>query len=470
MILVVGDIEIGTDVLVIGAGPAGYTTAIRLGEMDRDVTLVGPQIGGICLHQGCIPVKALAHLFDLAADVKRADARGLTAGDISVDLAEFQAWKSQAIHKLETGISGMLNTAGVQVFEGTCSFTSSTTAAIRTHGGTQHISFGKAVIATGRHYTVPEGISPGGRRIVFPYALGQLKEVPRSAVVLGGGVAGTIAASVLAKMGSKVILAYKASSLIPAIDDDVLEPATRRMSATGITAFPGASWTVSADGNTVTVQSGGKTQSFNPDLTVICSPTRPNVDSLSLDRTKVKLDRRGFIEVDGTYRTTDPAIYAVGDVLGGLRNASVAFRDGLSVANVLAGKPGLPDYQAVPLTLEAGLDIASAGLSEQAARKAGIDVLITRSPFSANGGAAAVDRQEGLVKVIAEKSSGRVLGVQIVGPDAANLIGEAMLAIETGARIEDVALTLHPHPEITEVFADACARGASLSTNSFYRK
>lgn len=465
--MVVGDIEVGTDVLVIGAGPAGYTAAIRLGQADVDVTLAGPEIGGICLHHGCIPVKALEHTLSLAADLKAAETRGIRTGGVTVDLPGLQAWKKGVIQRLEAGVNGMLKASGVQVFDGTCQFTSSTTASVRSHGGTTHLNFKRAIIATGAHYSIPEGLSPDGKRIVFPYSVARLEAVPASALVLGGGVAGATMASLLARLGSKVSIAFKGQKLIGAVDDDVLQPALKKLAAGGVLLLPGASWSISADRSTVTVRSAEATHTLSPDLIVVCPRLKPTVESLALDRTKVKLTEKGFVAVGADYRTADPGIYAIGDVLGGRRNAAVAFRDGLSVADILTGKPGLPAFQAMPLTVDAGLKIACAGLGETEARQKGLEVVVSRSPYSANGGAATAAKPEGLAKVIAEKATGRILGAQIVGERAEDLLGEAMLALEMGARLEDVALTLHPHPEIVETFLDACARGAGLSTNAF---
>ncbi|WP_424356591.1 dihydrolipoyl dehydrogenase family protein [Methanocella sp. MCL-LM] len=463
--MVVGDIEVGTDVLVIGAGPAGYTAAIRLGQTGLDVTLAGPELGGVCLNRGCIPVKGMIRTLDLAAEVKNADAMGIKTHGVEVELNKVQARNARVIGKLQSGIRSLLNASGVQVFEGTCSFTSSTTVAVRAHGGTQQVRFKKAIIATGLHYIVPEGIRPDGRHILFPHSIARLEKVPDSAVVLGGGIDGATMSSLLAKMGSKVTLAYKAASLVPAIDDDVLQPAMKNLEGLGVQAFSQASWEVSSDRREVTIRAGEEVHKRTPDLILVCSPMAPNLETLALDRTKVRLTDKGFIEVDDNYRTADPAIYAIGDVLGGRRNASTAFREGISVAEILAGKPGLPGFQAFPTTINVGLEIAAAGMGEKAAKKAGIEVTVSRSSYSVNGGAATFGMEDGFIKVVAEKQTGRILGTQIVGYRAGDLIGEALLAIETGSRLEDVALTLHPHPELNEIFADACARAAGLSAN-----
>jgi len=463
---VVGDIETGTDVLIIGAGPSGYTAAIRLGQMGLDVTLVGTEIGGVCLHHGCIPIKTFSRSLDMALDAISLGRRGVDVSKITVDLGRIHEWKDQVVGKLEGGIRSLMSGNGVQVFEGTCSFTSSSTATVSSRTGNLHLNFSRAVIATGSKYSIPAGIRVDGRRVVTPYGLTRLKKAPVNAVVLGGGVAGMTSAPLLAKMGSDVTIAHKGPVLVRSVDEDVMRPVMKWMGENKIKVYPNSTWTVSPDGATVTINSNGNVQTLNPDLVLVASPLVPNLDGLDLKVTKVRLSPKGFIEVDSNYRTSDPAIYAIGDVLGTGRNASTAFRDGSSLANVLAGRPALPDYQARPVTIDAEPPIAWAGMSEKAAEKAGIAVTVSRSSYSANGGAITQGFEDGIVKVIAEKSTGRILGAQIVGKNSAELISEAMLAIEMGASLEDVALTLHPHPEITEVFFDACARGAGLSSNT----
>jgi dihydrolipoamide dehydrogenase len=463
--LVVGEIEVGTDVLIIGSGPAGYTAAIRCGQLGLDATLAGTQLGGVCLNLGCIPIKALMHSLDLTLEARESEMFGVTE-QATLDLKRAQEWKDKVIRRLGGGISGLLKASGVQVMDGICSFASSSEVVIKSGRGSQRVQFRRAVIAAGSHFRMPEGVRMDGGRVMNPYGMVRLDKVPGRAVVIGGGLGGATTASLLAKMGSEVTLVFKGRTLVSAVDDDLLQPALKWMESHGVRLLPEASWKVSPDGTVVNVSSGGKDHEIRPDKVIFATPQEANTGSLNLAATKVGLDKKGFIAVDENFRTSDPAIYAIGDVLGGARNASTAFREGISIANILAGKPGLPDYQAVPYTIYTEPPIAMAGYTEKKAKKAGLDVIIGMAPYAANGAAALSGNTEGMAKVIADRASHRILGVEITGKNATDIIAEGMLAIEMGARLEDVALTLHPHPELCEVFYEACARAAGLSSNS----
>ncbi|MGA9139678.1 MAG: FAD-dependent oxidoreductase [Methanocella sp.] len=463
--MVVGEIEIGTDVLIIGSGPAGYTAAIRCGQLGLDATLVGTQLGGVCLNLGCIPFKALMHSLDLTIEARESEMFGVTE-QATLDLKRAQEWKDKVIRRLEGGISGLLKASGVQVMDGICSFDSSSTAVVKSSHGSQHIEFKRAVIATGSHFKMPEGVRMDGGRVTNPYGLTRLEKVPARVVVIGGGLGGATTASLLAKMGTEVTLVFKGSMLVAALDDDLLQPALKWMESHGVKLMPGATWKVSPDGSVVNVSSGGKDYEIKPDKVIFATPQEANTGSLNLKATKVSLDNKGFITVDGDFRTSDPDIYAIGDVLGGARNASTAFREGLSIANILAGKPGLPEYQAVPFTIYTEPPIAMAGLTEKWAKKEGLDVIVGKAPYVVNGAAALSGNTDGMAKVIADRASHRIIGVEITGRNATDIISEGLLAVEMGARLEDVALTLHPHPELCEVFYEACARAAGLSSNS----
>lgn len=462
--MVVGEIEIGTDILIIGSGPAGYTAAIRCGQLGLDVTMAGPQLGGVCMNLGCIPYKALMHSVDLTLEARESSLFGVDE-QATLDMTRAQAWKDKVVSRLGNGLSRLLEASGVEVIDGLCSFESSSTAIVKSARGSQRIMFHRAVIATGSHFKTPEGVNPDGNRFITPYSLAHMASVPRSAVVLGGGIGSATTVSLLAKMGVEVSLAFKGKSLIGAVDDDVIQPAMSWLQGHGVKVYPSASWELTTDGP-VKISSEGKVVEVMPEKVIFVTSQEANTASLNLAATGVKLNEKGSVTVDGNYRTADSSIYAIGDVLGGSRNASTAFREGSSIANVLAGKPGLPEYRAVPMTIYTEPPIACAGMNESQAKKAGIDVVIGKSPYAANGAAVLSGDDEGFVKVIAEKSSGRIMGVEIVGKNATNLLGEGLLAIEMGARLEDIALTLHPHPELCEVFYDACARGAGLSSNA----
>ncbi len=370
--MVVGEIEIGTDVLIIGSGPAGYTAAIRCGRLGLDATLAGPQLGGVCLHLGCIPVKALMHSLDLAIDARESSVFGVDE-QATIDLKRAQEWKGKVIRRLEGGIREMLKESDVDVMEGICSFQSSTTAIVKGSHGSQHIEFKRAVIATGSHFRMPEGIRMDGTRVTNPYGLIQLDKAPRQVVVLGAGLGGLTTASLLAKMGSEVMLVFKGQTPVRAVDDDILQPALQWLEKNKVRLVPGATWQVSPDGMSVKINSKAGAEELKPEKVIFATPQEANTGSLNLNSTKVKLDEKGFVVVDGDFRTADPNIFAIGDVLGGARNASTAFREGLSVANILAGKPGLPDYQSVPYTMYTEPPIAAAGMTENQAREKGLD-------------------------------------------------------------------------------------------------
>ncbi|HUL62361.1 MAG TPA: FAD-dependent oxidoreductase [Methanocella sp.] len=461
--MVVGEIDVGTDVLIIGSGPAGYTAAIRCGQLGLDTTLVGTQLGGVCLHLGCIPVKALMHSLDLTLEARGSAVFGVDE-QATLDLKRAQEWKDKVIARLEGGIAGMLKASGVQVMAGIGSFTSSETATVKTPQGTQHINFRRAVIGTGSHFRLPDNVRLDGERVTNPYGITRLGQAPVKAVVVGGGLGGATTASLLAKMGAEVTVAYRGKALLAEVDDDVLRPALQWLQDNRVTLVPEATWQVSPDGRDVKVSAGGQDRDLKPDLVVFATPQEANTAGLGLEHTKVRLDGRGFVVADEGYRTTDPAIYAIGDVRGGARNASVAYREGLALAAILAGRTGMPDYVAVPYTIYTEPPIASAGVTERQAKKQGLEVIVGRATYAADGAAVLSGNVVGMAKVIADRASHRILGVQVVGRNATDIIGEGILAIEMGARVEDVALTLHPHPELCEVLYQACAHAAGFAS------
>ncbi len=418
--MVVGDIEIGTDVLVAGAGPAGYTMAIRGAQLGLDVTLVDKhELGGVCLHKGCIPVKTLLHVFRLANDCKSASKMGINAGGLSIDIKKVHEWKDSVIKRLEMGIRELCKDTGVQLLEGSCSFSSASKASIFGPSGTQHVVFKRAVIAI---------------------------------------------ASLLAAQGKRLTVLHKSKRILASMDDELIGPVMDRFKEKGVNVYSTPSWTVKISGEKVTVEFGhdGAKDTITADKLVPAIGMLANTDGLGLENTGVKTDRGGFVRTGEDYGTDNPAFYAIGDVRDHHCNAGRAFREGVSLANILAGKPGYPNVIAMPYTISTDPEIASSGFTEADARRAGIGVVAGMAPFKANGKAVTMGNTDGLVKVIAEKSSHRILGIHIVGPDAYDLIEEGVLAIEMGARLEDVVLTLHPHPTLSEAVKEACTAALEI--------
>jgi dihydrolipoamide dehydrogenase len=465
--MVVGDIEVGTDVLIVGAGPAGYTAAIRCARLGMDVTLVNKsELGGVCLHKGCIPVKTLLNVYLTADEFKKASYMGVKADAVSVDHKKVQEWKDTVVKRLENGIRTLCEGSGVQMMEGSCSFRSSTRAVVNGPSGAQHVIFKRAVIATGGRHKPLSGVPFDGVQILDPDDILPLEDAGEDIVLLGGGYAAATIGALMAAQGRKLTIIHKGQGMLPFIDEDLLRPALQKFKEKGINVYSTPSWTVKKTMNKVNIdfEHDGKKDSIEADKLVVAIGYIANTDDLGLENTGVSVEKDGHVRTDDYYRTDDPAFYAIGDVRSRDCNASKAFREGISLAEILAGKPGWPDYTVMPQTISTDPEIGSAGFSETDAKKAGIDVITGRFPFTANGKAVSVGKTEGFVKVVAEKSSHRLLGIHIVGPDAFDILQEGVLAIEMGARLEDIVLTQHPHPTLCEAVREACAVALGEST------
>jgi dihydrolipoamide dehydrogenase len=464
--MVVGDIEVGTDVLIAGAGPAGYTAAIRCARLGLDVTLVNrSELGGVCLHKGCIPVKTLLYIFRLADQCRNASAMGIQAENIAVDQKKAQQWKEAVIRRLETGIRELCLGSGVQLMEGSCSFLSPSRAVVTGPSGTQHVNFRRAVLAMGgRHKPLP-GLPYDNETIIDPDRAHVLEG--DEVTILGAGYPGMTLASLLAAQGKKLTIIYQGDRVLSFLDEDMIGPVLKKFEARGAKFYPTGSWTIKKldDKARIEFESKGKKEVVEAKKLVPTGGMLPNTDGIGLENTGVKPVRDGFITTDEGFLTGDPAFYAIGDVRGMRGNASTAFSEGLSVAEILAGKPGWPKNTAMPLTISTDPEIASTGLSENAARRSGIDYITGKFPFTASGKAVSIGRTEGFVKVVAEKGSHRILGVHMVGEDAFDVIEEGVFAIEMGARLEDIILTLHPHPTLCEAIREACAAALGESTS-----
>ncbi|MDI6896331.1 dihydrolipoyl dehydrogenase [Methanocella conradii] len=466
--MVVGDIEVGTDVLIAGAGPAGYTAAIRCARLGLDVTLIDRnELGGVCLHKGCIPVKALLHVFRLVEDCRRVADMGVKADGVAVDLKKAYEWKDAVVKRLEHGIRELCQASGVQVMEGSCSFLSSSKAVVSGPSGTQRVTFRRAVIATGaRHKPLP-GLPFDGKSVLSPDDAIYLDRLPDDVVILGGGYAAITIGALMAAGGMKPTIIHKGERMLSFVDRDLIRPVIKKFGEKGVKVFQASSWSVERmdDGLRVEFEHDGVKEQAETKTLVVAIGMLANTDGIGLENTRVKLDKDGFVIVDEDFRTDDPAFYAIGDVKCGHCNASIAFWEGLSLAGILAGKPGWPVYMAVPQTLSTDPEIASAGYTEEKAKEAGIEAIVGRFPFTASGKAVSMGRAEGFVKVVAEKSTHRILGVHVVGPGAFDILQEGVLAIEMGARLEDIMLTLHPHPTLCEAVKEACAAALRESTS-----
>ncbi|GED68196.1 dihydrolipoyl dehydrogenase [Brevibacillus reuszeri] len=442
------------DTFVIGSGPGGYVAAVRSAQLGMKTAIVErSQIGGVCTHVGCIPSKALiaeAHRHDLLRQLNKAD----TAGSFEIA----QAFKQKVVDKQAGGVGYLLKTAGVTVVQGEASFVDEHTAAIHLAGVEQTISFQHAILATGSRPIELPALPFGGRILSSTEAL-SLSQIPASMVIIGGGYIGIELGQMYAKFGAKVTILEGGGQVLPGFESELVAPVIRQLKADGITIINGAKATKAQqdeDHVTLYYEKDQVHQSITAEYVLVTVGRKPNTDGgLGLERIGLQVTGRGLIETDEQCRTNIPHIFAIGDITAGPALAHKASYEAKVAAEAIAGQAAVVDYRAIPLVVFSEPELASVGLSETEAKAQGIPVVTGKSSFSINGRALALQATEGFVKIIADSSSGFVIGAQIAGVEASTLISELALAIELGATVEDLALTIHPHPTLGEVIMEA---------------
>lgn len=446
-----------TEVLIIGGGPGGYVAAIRAAQLGKSVTLVeGSGLGGTCLNVGCIPSKAL---IDVAATYHRLAgeaARGIKVNTVELDFPTVQSWKQGVVDRLSGGITQLLQARGVQVITGHATFTGAHEAQVQGATGSETIRFESAIIATGSESLhLPE--LPESNNIVDSTGALALTELPDHLVVVGGGYIGLELGIAFRKLGSQVTVVEMAERLLPSLDPDLVQVLRRSLDRLGIKVHLGSRVT-GAHETAGTVELMLHTPSGEVTLAaekvLVAAGRRPRTAGLGLDQAGIQLTDRGFIQVDASMRTTAPHIFAVGDVVGPPFLAHKASREGLIAAENTAGENAVLDVRGMPAVVFTDPEIAVVGLTEAEARANYAEVRVAKFPFAASGRALATNQPEGFAKVIAD-ADGTVLGAQIVGPEASALLGEAGLAVEMGANLEDIALTVHAHPTLPEALMEA---------------
>lgn len=444
-----------TKACVIGAGPGGYVAAIRLAQLGQSVTLIEREsLGGVCLNWGCIPSKAYIGASKLYEKIRTADECGIITHDLAVDLPKMRSWKDGVVARLKGGIAELLKRHGVEVVKGSARFTSRDVIEVAlTDGGVEQIQAEQFLVATGsRPFDLPAFPIDGARIITSTEAL-DLDHVPESILVLGGGVIGLEIGMYLAKFGAALTVVELTDQLLPGTDPDLVAIVARNLKKKKATVLLGTkamSATVKDRGVAVKVDTKGKEQTIEVEVVLVAVGRKPNTEKLGLDVAGVKTTQRGYIEVDRQMRTSNPRIFAIGDVAGGAMLAHKASKEGLVAAAVMSGKDDQYDVRAMPSAIFTDPEIATVGLSEAEAKKAGYDVRVATFPFGALGRALAGRETDGLVKMVADAKDDRLLGVGIAGANASDLIAEAAVAIEAGLCTEDLALTVHAHPTLAE--------------------
>ena len=451
------------DVVVIGSGPGGYVAAIRAGQLGLKTAIIELEaLGGVCLNVGCIPSKAMitaTHLLhkaqhnfkDMGINIK---------GSIDVDMKKLVTWKQSVCDKMSGGVNILLKGNAVTIFKGEAEFKNSKELTVKSSTGTETLQAKHFIVATGSRPIEIPGFKYDEKDIVSSTGALAFDEIPKRVAVIGGGYIGLEISSYLRKLGTEVtVIEAQTSLLAGVVDPDCAAVVVRKLEKSGVKIIYGAKAKGQKkvkDGYEVTYEVNGKDEVVKCDKVLITVGRRPNGDQANLKGAGIAVDERGFVKVDAQRRTNVPHIFAIGDICGQPMLAHKASHEGVLVAEVISGANRVYDAKTVPAVVFTDPEIASAGMTEAEAKAKGFnDLLIGKFPFGANGRAVSMMETEGFVKMIADKKTHVLLGVHIVGPEASNLISEAVLAIEMGARMEDLALSIHPHPTLGEAMMEA---------------
>ncbi|OPA74638.1 dihydrolipoyl dehydrogenase [Paenibacillus selenitireducens] len=457
--MVVGDASLEIDTVVIGAGPGGYVAAIRAAQLGQSVLIVDKsEWGGVCLNRGCIPSKALISAAHQYETVQNASSMGITMENVKVDYSKVQEFKRGVVSKLTGGVAGLLKGNKVQMFKGEAMFINETEVRVFNDQEAPRYKFKNCIIATGSRPIELKPFPYGGRILSSTEAL-ELPEIPKSLIVIGGGYIGAELSQMFAKFGTKVTIIEGADMVLPGFDKDLTQLVSKNMKKHGFEIFTKAqaqSATQTDKDVTVKFTVDGKEQEVTGDYLLVTVGRRPNTDGeLGLDMIGVKMTDRGLIEVDHQGRTSIPHIYAIGDIVPGLALAHKASYEAKVAAEAIAGLPSVVDYKCIPAVCFTDPECSSVGYSEAEAKEKGYNVKVGKFAYVGNGRALSLNAPEGFVKIVADAETGLVLGGQIVGIEASNLISEVALAIENALTLEDIALTIHAHPTLGELVMEA---------------
>jgi dihydrolipoamide dehydrogenase len=458
--MVVGDFTQGVQLVIIGAGPGGYVAAIRAAQLGLEVTLIeDDHVGGVCLNWGCIPSKALIHVADMKSRMEHAKKMGLTISGIKVDLEKMMGWKRDVVEKLRNGVATLLNKHGVDLIHGKAMLTGESSISVETDEGVQRYEFENLILATGSSPITPPFVKLDGKRIVESKDALEINEIPEHFVVIGAGAVGLEMGMVYSKLGSKVIILDAADSLLPTMSREVGKTMQKALQNHGIDLVLSAkvlSVEENQDGLELKYEVKGSSVKIRADRILVAIGRKPNTEGLGLDKAGVKTDEKGFIPVNEKMRTNKERIYAIGDLVQGMMLAHRASFQGKVAAEVIAGEPSAYEGVEAPAVIFSDPEIASVGLTEQEARDRGLNVKSGVFPFKALGRTLTMGEDPiGFTKVVSDEDTGTVLGVHIVGPNASDLISEGALAVASASHIDDLQLTIHPHPTFSEGIEEA---------------
>lgn len=467
--------SIKTEIVVVGAGPGGYAAAFYAADLGKKVILVerDKRLGGVCLNRGCIPSKALLHAAHTITSARESEHRGITFATPRIDPGKLRTWKESILTKLAGGIAQLAKMRAVQVVHGRGYFEDSKTLRVETEQGQQLISYEQAIIAVGSKSAMPKAFDLGNPRVMTSREALEVEEIPENLLVVGGGYIGMELGTVYATLGSKVVLVEALDTILAGADPDLARPvvnyAKKAFKEVRLKTKVGK---MATSGKQIKVEfeiDGQKKEELY-DRVLVAVGRAPNSQDLGLENTKVTLDDKGFIKVNEKQQTSDPSIYAIGDIAGGVLLAHKATKEGRIAVEVITGEDSAFVGVTIPAVVFTDPEVAWCGLTEAEAREKGIEVRVSKFPWAASGRALSFDRPDGMTKLIIEPETERLLGVGIVGHGAGELIAEGVLAVEMGATAKDLALAVHPHPTLSETLMEAAEAFYGHATHTMSRK
>lgn len=463
-------------VVVLGGGPGGYPAAFACADLGMQVTLIdeGVEPGGVCLHRGCIPSKALLHVAKLIHEARESSEWGITFGEPQIDLDKLRGFKEGVVKQLTGGVSELCKARGVKLIKAHGTFMDSTTISVALPDGEMdNIEFDYGIIATGSSPAMPGIFDIGDERVMDSTEALELPDVPDRLLVVGGGYIGLEMGSVYAALGSKVTVVEMTDGLLPGADRDLVKPLQKRLEQQ-FTAIhlntKVASLEAAAAGIVAKLEGEDAYSEQTFDRVLISIGRRPNSRGCGFENTKVEIDENGFVKIDKNQRTSDPHLLAIGDVAGEPMLAHKATREAKVAAETLAGEPVEFDNVAIPAVVFTDPEVAWCGLTENEAKAEGIEVNVSKFPWAASGRAQTLGRTEGLTKLLLEPKTERILGVGIVGPGAGEMIAEAVVMIEMGAVARDMADSIHAHPTLSETLMESAEAAFGQATHVYRRK
>ena len=467
--MVVGDFPIETDTIVIGAGPGGYVAAIRAAQLGQKVTIVEKgELGGVCLNVGCIPSKALLSASHRFHNAQHSEDMGVVAEKVALNFEKVQEFKNGVVKKLTGGVAGLMKGNKIDVVNGEAYFVDENNLKVMTEKASQTYTFKNAIIATGsRPIEIPN--FKFGKRVIDSTGALALQEVPKKLVVVGGGYIGSELGTAYANFGSEVTILEGAKDILGGFEKQMTQIVKKGLKAKGVeivTEAMAKSAEETDNGVKVTYEAGGETKEIDADYVLVTVGRRPNTDELGLEELGLKMSDRGLVEVDEQSRSSISNIYAIGDIVAGPPLAHKASYEAKVAAEAISGEKSAVDYLGIPAVCFTEPELATVGYTEASAKEEGLEIKAAKFPFAANGRALALNETAGFVKLITLKENGLLIGAQVAGTGASDIIAELGLAIETGMTAEDVSLTIHAHPTLGEISMEAAevALGTPIHT------